>query len=144
MSCDHSAHRPLSYLPSAGVSPASAMSNATTTISAARLHEYGKPLVIEAVTLPEPGPDEVLVALEFAGVNPIDRYIAEGRVPTGGSLPRTLGGEAAGTAQGRRVLVAGGGLGAARDGVWAQAAVVPEHSVIPLPDGVATRDAAAM
>jgi NADPH:quinone reductase len=120
------------------------MSNATRTISAARLHEHGKPLVIEAVTLPEPGPDEVLVALEFAGVNPIDRYIAEGRVPTGGSLPRTLGGEAAGTAQGRPVLVAGGGLGAARDGVWAQAAVVPKQSVIPLPDGVATRDAAAM
>jgi NADPH2:quinone reductase len=120
------------------------MSNATRTISAARLREHGKPLVIEAVTLPEPGPNEVLVALEFAGVNPIDRYIAEGRVPTGGSLPRTLGGEAAGTAQGRPVLVAGGGLGAARDGVWAQAAVVPEHSVIPLPDGVATRDAAAM
>ena len=44
-----------------------------------------------------------------------------------GPLPRTLGGEAAGTADGRPVLVAGEGLGAARDGVWAQAAVVPEQ-----------------
>jgi NADPH2:quinone reductase len=120
------------------------MSDATRTINAARLHEHGKPLVIESVVLPEPGPDEVLVALEFAGVNPIDRYIAEGRVPTGGSLPRTLGGEAAGRADGRAVLVAGGGLGAARDGVWAQAAVVPKESVTPLPDGVSPRDAAAM
>ncbi len=120
------------------------MPDNTITITAARLHEPGKPLVIEAVTLPEPGPDEVLVSLEFAGVNPVDRYIAEGRLPTGGPLPRTLGGEAAGTAQGRPVLVAGGGLGAARDGVWAQAAVVPKQAVIPLPDGVALRDAAAM
>jgi NADPH2:quinone reductase len=120
------------------------MTDATRTISAARLHEHGKPLVIESVTLPEPGPGEVVVALEFAGVNPIDRYIAEGRVPTGGSLPRTLGGEAAGTVGGRHVLVAGGGLGAGRDGVWAQAAVVPEGAVISLPDGVAARDAAAI
>ena len=114
------------------------------TITAARLHEYGKPLVVESVALPEPGPDEVLVTLQFAGVNPIDRYIAEGRVPSGGSLPRTLGAEAAGSADGEPVLVAGGGLGAARDGVWAQAAVVPKQAVIPLPDGVAPRDAAAM
>jgi NADPH2:quinone reductase len=120
------------------------MSDATRTVTAARLHEPGQPLVIESVALPEPGPDEVLVTLQFAGVNPIDRYIALGRVPTGGSLPRTLGGEAGGTAQGRPVLVAGGGLGAARDGLWAQAAVVPKSSVIPLPDGVATREAAAM
>ena len=120
------------------------MSKSTRTISAARLREHGRPLVIESVALPEPGPDEVLVELEFAGVNPVDRYIAEGRVPTGGSLPRTLGGEAAGTAQGQPVLVAGGGLGAVRDGLWAQAAVVPKQAVLPLPDGVAPRDAAAM
>jgi NADPH2:quinone reductase len=118
--------------------------NAPRTITAARLHEHGKPLVIESVALPEPGPDEVLVTLELAGVNPIDRYIAEGRVPTGGSLPRTLGGEGVGKVQGESVLVAGGGLGAARDGLWAQAAVVAKQSVIPLPDGVAPRDAAVM
>jgi NADPH2:quinone reductase len=41
-------------------------------------------------------------------------------------------------------MVAGGGLGATRDGVWAQAAVVPQATVIDLPDGVRTRDAAAM
>jgi NADPH:quinone reductase len=42
------------------------------------------------------------------------------------------------------VLVAGEGLGAARDGVWAQAAVVPRPAVIELPEGVAPRAAAAM
>lgn len=74
----------------------------------------------------------------------MDRYGAEGRVAPDGPLPRTLGGEASGTLDGRPVLVAGGGLGARRDGVWARAAVVPERSVLDLPEGVELRDAAAM
>src|SRR5436305_3076701 len=112
--------------------------------NAARLHEHGQPLQIESVELPEPGDGEVLVELEFAGVNPVDRYTAEGRMAPDGPLPRTLGGEAAGRVDGRPVMVAGGGLGAARDGVWAQAAVVPQGAMVDLPDGVAARDAAAM
>ena len=114
------------------------------TVNAARLHEHDQPLIVEPVELPEPGQDEVRVELQFAGVNPIDRYIAEGLVAADGPRPRTLGGEAAGTADGRPVLVAGGGLGAARDGLWAQAAVVPTHTVVALPLGVETREAAAM
>src|ERR1700722_2544948 len=96
-----------------------------------------EPLVVEGVVLPEPTEGEVRVELEFGGVNPIDRYIAEGRVNPAGPLPRTLGGEAAGTLDGAPVLVAGEGLGAARDGLWAQAAVVPQGAVVALPDGVA-------
>jgi len=120
------------------------MPQAPTPIRAARLHEHGKPLVIEAVELPEPGQDEVRVELEFAGVNPIDRYIAHGSVAADAPLPRTLGGEAAGSVDGRPVLVAGEALGTARDGLWAGAAVVPSAAVVPLPDGVPTREAAAM
>jgi NADPH2:quinone reductase len=84
------------------------------------------------------------VEIEFAGVNPVDRYVAEGRVAPDAPLPRTLGGEGAGTLDGRGVLVAGEGLGSARDGVWAEAAVVPRPAVLDLPDGVGTREAAAM
>jgi NADPH:quinone reductase len=116
----------------------------STAVRAARLHEHGSPLQIDEVELPEPGPDEVRVELQFAGVNPVDRYMAEGRVAPDSPLPRTLGSEAAGTVGGRRVLVAGGGLGARRDGVWAQAAVVPEQATLELPPGVELRDAAAM
>lgn len=114
------------------------------TIRAARLHKHGAPLQVEEVALPDPGPDEVLVELRFGGVNPVDRYGAEGRVAPDGPLPRTLGGEASGTVDGRPVLVAGGGLGARRDGVWAEAAVVATGSVHELPDGVELKDAAAM
>ncbi|MGI8506820.1 MAG: quinone oxidoreductase family protein [Solirubrobacteraceae bacterium] len=120
------------------------MAPASSTVRAARLHRHGEPLVVEEIELPEPAQGEVRVELEFGGVNPIDRYAAEGRVNPDGPLPRTLGAEAAGTLAGRGVLVAGEGLGARRDGVWARAAVVPDEAVIELPKGVRTRDAAAM
>jgi NADPH2:quinone reductase len=114
------------------------------TVRAARLKRHGEPLELETVELPEPAQDEVLVELQFGGVNPVDRYVAEGRVAPDGPLPRTLGAEASGTLDGRPVLVAGDGLGSARDGVWAQAAVVPRAAVYDLPDGVEPRAAAAM
>ena len=121
------------------------MSPAARTVTAARLRSHGAPLEVGAVELGgEPGDGEVLVELEFAGVNPIDRYLAAGRVAPDGPLPRTLGGEAAGRCDGRAVLVAGEGLGARRDGVYATAAIVPVAAVIELPDGVAAREAAAM
>jgi NADPH:quinone reductase len=113
-------------------------------VRAARLKEHGKPLHVKEVELREPREDEVLVDLQYGGVNPIDRYVADGRVAADRLLPRTLGGEAAGTLDGRPVLVAGEGLGTMRDGVWAQAAVVPRVKVLDLPDGVEPRDAAAM
>ncbi|HEY1591207.1 MAG TPA: zinc-binding alcohol dehydrogenase family protein [Solirubrobacteraceae bacterium] len=114
------------------------------TVRAARLHEHGKPLVIESVDLPEPNEDEVLVELEFGGVNPIDTYVAAGQVAAEAPLPRTLGGEASGTVDGRPVMVVSEGLGTGRDGVWAAAAVVPRAAVHELPDGVAPGKAAAM
>ena len=114
------------------------------TVRAVRLRTHGEPLQVETVELPEPGEDEVRVELEFAGINPIDRYIAEGRVAPDGPLPRTLGSEGAGHIDGRAVMVSGEGLGATRDGTWARAAVVPRGAVYDLPDGVQTRDAAPM
>jgi NADPH:quinone reductase len=120
------------------------MGDGSRTVRAARLIEHGKPLRVQDVKLPAPGDDAVLVDLHFGGVNPIDYYIAEGRVNPDGPLPRTLGGEAAGELDGRPVLVAGEGLGAGRDGLWAQAAVVPQAAVVDLPAGVNIREAAAM
>jgi NADPH2:quinone reductase len=111
---------------------------------AARLHEHQRPVVIERVELPPAGREEVLVELEYGGVNPIDRYGALGRVAPDGPLPRTLGSEAAGHLEGRAVMVSGHGLGSARDGVWAEAAVVPRAAVLELPAGVDTHPAAAM
>jgi NADPH2:quinone reductase len=114
------------------------------TVRAARLHKHGQPLKIETVELPEPHEGEMLVDLAFAGVNPIDLYTAEGSVAPDGPLPRTLGFEAAGALDARPVVVHGEGLGTARDGVWAQAAVVPSEAVSDVPEGVDLRAAAAV
>jgi len=65
-------------------------------------------------------------------------------VAPGGPLPRVLGVEAAGSADGARVLVTGAGLALTRDGVWAQRAVVPRAAVLPVPEGVGLRKAACV
>jgi NADPH2:quinone reductase len=114
------------------------------SVRAARLVEHGLPLAIHEVELAAPADAEVLVELEYAGVNPVDRYTAEGKVAPDGPLPRTLGGEGAGRIDGRPVVVAGMGLGATRDGVFAEAALVPTAAVVDVPAGVELRDAAAM
>lgn len=94
-------------------------------VKAARLAEHGQPLRVGEADLPEPGPQDVIVDIACAGVNPVDMYAAQGQVAADGPVPRTLGAEAAGTADGRPVMVRGYGIGTARDGLWAAAAVVP-------------------
>lgn len=111
---------------------------------AARLVAHGEPLVVEEVELPEPGPGEVLVDMEYAGVNPVDRYVALGRVAPDGPMPRTLGVEGVGTLDGRRVVLHGHGLANRRDGLWAGVAVVPAGAAVVVPEGVDPLAAAAM
>jgi NADPH2:quinone reductase len=114
------------------------------SVRAARLIEHGKPLDVQQVELPTPADDEVLVELAYAGVNPVDGYNAAGKVNPDGPLPRTLGGEAVGHVDGVPVVVAGGGLGSTRDGVFAEAAVVPRDAVVEIPDGVELQEAAGV
>jgi NADPH2:quinone reductase len=122
------------------------MKTESSHVRAARLHAHGKPLVVEEVDLPAPGDDDVIVEMAFAGVNPVDRYIAEGRTAPDGPLPRTLGMEGAGrvAADGRPVLVQGRGLGAKRDGTWAERVVAPRATLTDIPAGVDLAEAAAM
>jgi alcohol dehydrogenase, propanol-preferring len=67
-------------------------------MKAARLHEYGKPLVLEEIPVPDIGPDEILVKVAACGVcrtdaELIDRYFQRYfDIPT----PITLGHEIAG------------------------------------------------
>ncbi len=113
-------------------------------VTAARLVEHGKPLEIQEVELPEPGDGEVILEVAFSGVNPVDMYAAEGRVAAGAPVPRTLGTEGAGTVEGRPVVARGYGIGTARDGLWANAAVVPRAALVGVPEGVDLKTAAAM
>ena len=113
-------------------------------VTAARLVQHGQPLQIEEVDIAEPGDQEAILEVAYAGVNPVDMYAAQGRVAPDAPVPRTLGGEAAGTVDGRPVMVRGYGLGTTRDGLWASAAVVPRGALIDVPAGVDLSAAATM
>ncbi len=69
-------------------------------ITAARLTGHGQPLRVEEVDLAEPGPQEVIMDVAFSGVNPVDMYAVQGKVAPDAPVPRTLGTEGAGMADG--------------------------------------------
>lgn len=68
----------------------------TKTMKAAVVHEFGKPLVIENVPVPVPGPGELLVKVMACGVCHTDLHAANGDWPVRPSLPFIPGHEAAG------------------------------------------------
>lgn len=111
---------------------------------AIRVRQHGGPEVmrLEEVPDPRPGPGQVVVRVEAAGVNPVDTYIRAGAYARMPDLPYTPGLDAAGVvesagagvtrvAPGQRVYVAGS-LG----GTYAQKALCAETQVHPLPERV--------
>ncbi|MFC0398765.1 NADP-dependent oxidoreductase [Paraburkholderia rhizosphaerae] len=82
-------------------------SPSTSTMHAYRIHHFGGPdaLEFDSIAIPEPGPDEVLVQVLAAGVNPVDVKTREGHYPMirDDALPYTLGRDFAG-----KVVRAGG------------------------------------
>jgi len=66
-------------------------------MKAAVLHEVGKPLVIEDVTIAEPGPREILIKTVAVGVCRSDLKFVDGDFPF--PLPAVLGHEAAGVVE---------------------------------------------
>jgi propanol-preferring alcohol dehydrogenase len=65
-------------------------------MKAARLHEYHKPLTMDEVPLPKPGPGEVLVKIAGSGFCHSDLHVIDGEIPLDVKLPLTLGHENAG------------------------------------------------
>lgn len=117
---------------------------------AIRIHETGGPDVMrwEEVDTGSPGPGEALVRHAAVGLNYIDVYFRTGLYPM--PLPGGLGMEGAGTVEavgegvevvrpGDRVAYAGPPVGA-----YAQARVMPADILVPLPDSIDERTAAAM
>lgn len=66
-------------------------------MKAARLHEYGKPLVLDDVPAPTPGHGQVIVKIEGAGFCHSDLHVIDGEIRVLPRLPLTLGHENAGT-----------------------------------------------
>lgn len=97
---------------------------------AIQFSRFGGPEVLEAVEVPDPvpGPGELLIRVEAAGVNYADTLVVDGSYAVAESLPRIPGSEVVGrTEDGRRVLarVANG---------YAGLAVAKESAVIGIPD----------
>jgi len=118
-------------------------------MKAIRVHETGGPdvLRLEDIEAPTPGPGELLIDVEAIGVNFIEIYQREGvyQVPR----PYTPGSEAAGT-----VRAVGSGVSEFKVGdavvsqkvkgaYAAQATVLADRAVL-VPDGVTTKQAAAV
>ena len=116
---------------------------------AVRIHAPGGPekLVYEEVPDPSPGPGEALVEIEAAGVNFIDVYRRTGLYPI--ALPAINGSEGAGTvvAVGPGVREVAVGDRVAYQGVlgsYAERAVAPANQLVRLPEGVSTKQGAAL
>src|SRR5215510_15100579 len=118
-------------------------------MKAVRVHQFGgrEALKIEDIPMPEPGEGEARVKVEAIGVNFIDIYHRIGRYQ--GTLPLTLGQEAAGTVDavglnvkdvkpGERVAYA------SVQGSYAEYAIAPVWRLIPIPAKVDAQHAAAV
>jgi propanol-preferring alcohol dehydrogenase len=80
-------------------------------MKAARLHAYGRPLVVEEVSTPKPLAGEVIVAVAGAGFCHSDLHVIDGEIQVLPQMPLTLGHENAGY-----VSATGSGVTAVREG----------------------------
>jgi NADPH2:quinone reductase len=117
-------------------------------MKAARVYEVGGPEKIrfDEVPVPAPGPGQALVKVAAAGVNFIDTYHRTGLYKL--DLPAQLGMEGAGTVEAvgadvRDVRVGDRVAWAMVRGSYAEYAVVPSWQLIPLPDHLDFKLAAA-
>jgi NADPH2:quinone reductase len=127
-----------------------------TTMRAAVMTAVGGPEVLElqqvALTWPRTGHD-VLVRLQFAGLNPADTFFRalgtyiESDGPKvlghdGAGVVEAVGPEVTGFASGDRVCFCNGGIGG-EFGTYAEFSVVPEDQLVRVPDTVEMHVAAA-
>lgn len=121
-------------------------------MKAIRINEFGSAdvLKLEDVETPEPGPTQILVKIEAAGVNPVDTYIRSGSYAVKPKLPYTPGSDAAGVIAdvgvsvnhmqvGQRVYTAG-----SLSGTYAEYTLCEETQVYPLPDNISFEEGAGV
>jgi NADPH2:quinone reductase len=117
---------------------------------AIRIHKAGGPEVLqwEEVSVPPPGPGEVLIRHKAVGLNYIDTYHRTGLYPL--PLPSGIGLEAAGVVEavgpgvsefkpGDRVAYCNGPIGA-----YAEQKIHPAERLVRIPEGISFEQAASM
>jgi NADPH:quinone reductase len=121
-------------------------------MKAIRVHQFGTPEVMPSEEVPDlqPGPGQVVIRVNAAGVNPVDTYIRSGVYARKPTLPYTPGADAAGVvesvgegvtrvAPGDRVYAAG-----TISGAYAEQSLCSESQVHPLPQQVSFAQGAAI
>ncbi|MEH2300831.1 MAG: NADP-dependent oxidoreductase [Nostoc sp.] len=114
----------------------------TNMIQAIRVHNYGESdvLTLEAIAQPEPQPNEVLIRVQAAGINPLDWKIRAGYMkeifPM--PLPFTPGMDVAGIVEAigadvKALQVGQEVYGELRMGAYAQFATAPQDAIAPKP-----------
>jgi NADPH2:quinone reductase len=111
-------------------------------------------LHIAEVSEPIPREGEVLLAVEYASLNPADRYLAQNEYPAKPPLPHILGRDGVGTVValgpgvsniriGERLVILRGDTGVKRWGNFAQRVAVAAESLVKIPQGWTDQQAAA-
>lgn len=112
---------------------------------AIQMHAQGGPDVLQLHELPVPvaRDDEVLVQVDFAGINYADVYQRNGQNPS--TLPAVPGAEGAGiVVQGNADLPAGTRVAwLSHPGSYSEYVAIPVWKLVPLPADISTREAAA-
>lgn len=124
-------------------------------MKAIRAHSFGGPdvLQLDDIDDPVPGPDEVVIDVRAAGVNPADTYMRGGTYAIVPDLPYVPGGDAGGVvsaigadvkefAIGDAVFV-GTAMSFDLTGCYAEKVRRKASEILPLPDGVGFAEAAA-
>jgi NADPH2:quinone reductase len=102
---------------------------------------------------PVPRPDEVILQVHYAALNPADRYLAENQYPAKPRLPHILGRDGLGTVievgsevtnlrVGDRRALLRGQVGGDRPGTFAQRVAVPAQDLVEIPLGWTDPEAA--
>src|ERR1035437_2170229 len=102
---------------------------------------------------PVPQPEEVILQVHYAALNPADRYLAENQYPAKPRLPHILGRDGVGTVVqvgsgvaevrvGDRRAILRGEVGGNRPGTFAQRVAVPARNLVEIPAGWSEPEAA--
>lgn len=103
---------------------------------------------------PLPAPGQVVLALQYAALNPADRFLAENLYPAKPAWPHILGRDGSGTviqvhpdvkdvSVGDSVCILRGPVGVDQPGTFAQKVAVDADSIAPVPQGWNAMEAAA-
>jgi NADPH2:quinone reductase len=110
-------------------------------------------LQLTDVSEPVSQPGEAILQLQYAGLNPADRYLAERQYPAKPTLPHILGRDGVGTILqigagvtdvrvGERRSILRGDIGVNRHGTFAERVSVPVESLVEVPAGWTDQESA--